>query len=328
MAKYGKKLAKRLAKRIIGVIDTHTYLRRDDDGHYHGEIYADYRDEFDESTIKKMFQADNPREKFYESLDFDDCDWYERVELLKTLEKHFNDTDETLDYNTHEDFIRDWVCENVFFNYPYDHFLNQDVCIDIIVDTGDGNYDYTKNELFGCSYTEKGLDDREESSLVWLMQQQGYGMDAITDFVLNENMQDSKLLKSIYQECINTTTCMNSLAFFVKLSLREALDLYEHVNNICAKESDPEKAGAEADTHLDGITLDKGTACGLYDAWNGAGSVLHIELEKDVVLPVKFIDSAMPDGCRGYSVSSIYGMLGSFWSDGGLKINEQGGMAA
>jgi len=221
-----KKIKKRIVKKLKQIIDTHTCLRSDDDGYFFGEIYADYRDEFDNYTIKKIFNADNARDMFYELLDFDDCEWDYRSELIETIKKHFNENDETFDFDEHEDFIRDWVNENVYFNYPYDHYLNQDVYIDIIVDAGDGNYDYTKNELFGCNYSEKGLEDREKSSLVWLMRQQGYGADDIKEFVENENTQGSKLLVSIYQECINTSTCMNALAFFVKLPLREALDFW------------------------------------------------------------------------------------------------------
>lgn len=305
MAKISKRKLKRLVQTIDLIINKHTYLNPDDDGYYQQEIYADYRDEFDDASIVKIFKDDHPREKFYELLNFDECEWYYQSELISTIKKHFNDEDEKLDFCQYEDFIRDWLSENVHYIYPYDHYLNQDVYINIIVDTGDGNYDYTKNELFGCNYSEKGLDGNEESALVWLMQQQGYEMDAITDFVENENPQDSKLLKSIYQECTNTSTCINALAFFVKLSLREAFDLYELV-----AQSDESAA----------IILDKDTPCGLYDCWSGAGSVLDIELEKDVLLPVSFISSAMPDGCRGYSVSNVYGMLRSFWADGGLTI--------
>ena len=113
---------------------------------------------------------------------------------------------------------------------------------------------------------------------------------------------------------------MNALSFFVKLSLKEALELHELVNDIqftkngYVKISDGKEATSE-------ITLAKETACGLYDTWNGAGSMLEIKLEKDVVLPLKYIDSASPDGCRGYSISSIYGVCGSFWTNGGLTIN-------
>jgi len=320
MTKLSKRTIKRIVRRIKKIIDVHAYFRADDSGYYYGEIYADYRDEFDEGTIIDIFKAENPRDKFYELLDFFDYECECRSEFVKTIKNHFNEDSKTLDFNKHENFIHEWVDENIYYTYPYDHYLNQDVCINIIVDCGDGNYDYTKNELFGCNFSEKGLEGREESSLVWLMRQQGYEMEAITEFVENENTQGSKLFESIYQECRNTSTCMNALAFFVKLSLREAIDLHEFVNNIRFTEKGYEKISDEQDGE---IILDKATACGLYDTWNGAGSMLEIQLEKDVVLPVKYIDSALPDGCRGYSISSIYGIISSFWSDGGLTINAQ-----
>jgi len=277
MAKIGKRTSNRIIKRLKEIIDVHTYLRMDDSGHYYGEIYADYRDEFDESTIIDIFKADNPRDNFYERLDFIDCEYDYKDEVIKEIKEHFNDEDKTLDFDKYEDFIRDWVYENVYYNYPYDHYLDQDVYIDIIVDTGDANYDYTQNELFGCNYSERGLDGRDNSGLVWLMQQQGYEMGAITDFVLNENFQNSKLLESTYQECINTTTCMNALAFFVKLSLRGALDLYEIINNPGSNKSNGE-AIESADPKPTGIIIGKDTPCGLYDAWNGAGSLLGIHV--------------------------------------------------
>jgi hypothetical protein len=311
MTKASKRVTKRIIKRLKEIFDIHTCLQQDENANYCGEIYADYRDEFDDSAIKKIFQADDARAKFYELLDFFDCECEYFSDLFKIIKKHFDDEDETLDFDEHEDFIREWVYENVYFKLPYDHYLGQDVYVDVIVDAGDANYDFTQNELFGCNISEPGLEGREQSSLVWLMKQQGYDMKAITEFVENRNMQGSKLFESIYQECINTTTCINALAFFVKLPLGEALDLHEIVTG-------SEKTSGEQ--NVTEIILDKGTPCGLYNAWSGAGSVLDIDLEKDVVLPITHIDSAMPDGCRGYSISSIYGMLRSFWADGGVRI--------
>jgi len=322
MRKPGERTIKRIVKRINDIIDVHAYLQVDKNGYYHDELYADYRDKFEERTIVEMFKAQNPREKFYESLDFFDYECDCRDELIKMIKEHFNDNGIALNFDKYEDYIRDWVNENIYYTYPYDHYLKQDVYIDIIVDTGDANYDYTKNELFGCKYSDKGLSDKEESALVWLMQQQGYGMDAITDFVENKNMQGSTLLESIYQECINTTTCMNALAFFVKITLREAFDLHDYVNNIRLTENGYEKISDDPGEPCE-ITLTKDTACGLYDTWNGAGSVLDIKLEKDVVLPMKYIDSALPDGSRGCSITSIYGMSGSFWTDNSLTIAPQ-----
>ena len=189
--KTSKRITNRIIKRVKEIFDIHTHLQADEDGCYCYEIYADYRDEFCKASIIEMFKDDNPRDKFYEMLDFFDSECECHSWLIETIEKHFNDDDETLNFHQHEDFIREWVNENVYFKFPYDHYLNQDVYIDILVDTGDANYDYTMNELFGCKFSEKGLEGNEKSSLVWLMQQQGYGMDAITEFVENENMQDS-----------------------------------------------------------------------------------------------------------------------------------------
>ena len=292
--------------RIKDILDRETYLRVDKDVRYEGEIYADYRDELEHHTIKKLFKSENPRETFDEMMMewYMDCEWAYKKDIIDIVEKHFNDVDKKIFYADHEDFICDWIDENVYFNYPYRHYLNQDVYVDIIVDSGDGNYDYTMNELFGCIYSEKGY--REESSVTWLMKQQGYTEAQIRQFIEEEDFQNSKLLKSIYSECLNTTTCMNALTFFVTMTVEECFDLLETVNN-------KENAGKT-------MIISKDIPCGLYDPWNGAGSILEIELEKDVALPMEYVDSAYPDGCRGYGVDDIYGMTYSFWGNSNIKI--------
>ena len=68
------------------------------------------------------------------------------------------------------------------------------------------------------------------------------------------------------------------------------------------------------------IILEKDTVTGLYDPWQGGGSVFEIQLERDVKLPVKYIRSALPDGGDGYAVESVYGMCGSAWTQGGVKM--------
>ena len=61
--------------------------------------------------------------------------------------------------------------------------------------------------------------------------------------------------------------------------------------------------------------------CGLFDVWSGGGSLLEIELDKDVVLPIKCIWHAEIETGKseyGYSVNSVYGLVGSAW-DGTVK---------
>lgn len=64
------------------------------------------------------------------------------------------------------------------------------------------------------------------------------------------------------------------------------------------------------------------TPCGLFDPWHGGGSALALKPEKDVILPIKFIQSAMPDGKDGlgYSVRSIYGYDDTFWFKGNAMV--------
>ena len=59
------------------------------------------------------------------------------------------------------------------------------------------------------------------------------------------------------------------------------------------------------------ITLDKSTTCGLFDTWNGSGSMLEIECEKDIVLPLHFIDRIDTDS----RIQSVYGLSYECWGN-------------
>lgn len=305
-----------LFENIKEILDKKYWLQKAKNGeneYYKTEIYTDYNDYLEDRTIKEIFKQDNPREYFYEKMDewYRDTEWQYQDDLSQEIKDGLEEIYEDTDLSEMYEYIEDYVRENVCFVYPYDHFLNQDVYVDIIVDTGDGNYDFTCNELFGCNYREAGYD--KNSSLVWLMRNQGYKVPEIKKFINNKEYGDSKFLKSIYNECINTTTCMNALTFFVKMTIGECMDFNERMNELNKADVGNMQYYPKTRKYKDYIILKNGTPCGLYDAWNGAGSVLEIELEQDVKLPIKYIDSALPDGCRGYSIGEIYGMCLSFW---------------
>jgi len=291
-----------LPQNIKEIVDKEidSYCWKDKDGFYYIEIYADYRDKLGEHNIKKILEYDTKEEaqQIFDEIIWDAYMFSEDVyidELTGNIKQAYEDEvpDSENTYYDYEDEIRDYINDQVYIKYPYDHYLNENVCLNVVVDVGDGNYDFTKNELFGCNYTKKGL--KEPSSLVWLMQQQGYSMEQIQKFVDEEDFQGSKFLESVYNECLNTSSCMNALTFFIKATLKEAIEL----------------KGIEKD-----IIIPKYINCGLVDFWNGGGSLLEIELEKDVVIPKEYIDSITIDGGRGrYGVGSIYGMMSSFWKE-------------
>jgi len=105
---------------------------------------------------------------------------------------------------------------------------------------------------------------------------------------------------------------MNVLTFLVKTTLRDLFNIAEAMlsfTNGTPKESC--------------VVLRKDTMCGLFDPWYGAGSLLEIELQNDVVIPVSIIRSAKPDGCDGScSISEVYGMCGSAWKSTLVGISQ------
>lgn len=311
-------LTEKSIQRIKTIIEKHCYLKYDEKNDcYIGEIYADYRDGLEKSTIKEIFEAKNPKDKFYEMMD----DWYidsefdYKDEVIKEIENYFDD--DIIEYEEKyefiEDEIRDWVRDHVYFNCPYDHYLKQDVAVDIIVDTGDENYDYTLNCVYPHYNGIYGETMDNQASLAWLTKQQGYTKTQLNKALRDAEYGESKYLKSVREEINNCTTHMNALTFFIEMSLGELLDLHEKISD---DNTNDNKEGYRTVQKRNGkgyIILDKSVNCGLYDNWNGAGSILELELDKDVKLPLKYISSALPDGCRGYGVDDIYGMCMSFW---------------
>jgi len=67
------------------------------------------------------------------------------------------------------------------------------------------------------------------------------------------------------------------------------------------------------------LVIDKSSSFGLYDSWNGAGSIFDITPNKDVKIPLKYISDCLIDGYRGYSIREIYGVSTDFWNG---KIKE------
>ena len=49
----------------------------------------------------------------------------------------------------------------------------QEFFVNIMLDTGDGNYDYTLNSAYPCWYGQYDARLDEKSSLLWLARQQG-----------------------------------------------------------------------------------------------------------------------------------------------------------
>ena len=261
-------------------------------GVYDVEMYADYRDEIEESELKKIFESDDRQQAFYELLweAYRDAEFEYREDIEDGFIEWVLKTHPDMDRDTISDWLFDYLYDYVDIHPDYDHFKGQEINTILMLDTGDANYDFVLNPSYSNNYGKDGLDDK--ASIVWLAKQQGYNKDDVQKAIEDEN-SDNKFLKSVMEECYNTTSSMNSVVFLGKCELDDLLDY---------------------DNNKDSIKVKKDAMCGLVDTWAGGGSLLGIELEKDVTVPADCIYYFGPDeAVDGYGVDSIYGLTGQAW---------------
>jgi len=273
----------------------HAYVKVNDGG-YSSDVYLDRGDELREDQIKNIANAEDKMQAFYDELDEwnMNCMDNELDYLSETVQNKWNEEKYGELEVDEEDFVCEWIREEVAINFPYDELLKQDVTVNIMMDTGDGNYDYTLNNFLSYNASEDE-EIEEESSILWLVRQQGYTKEDLEKAI--KEGTENNFLKSVIQELLNVSTHMNALTFFVKMSLRELIDLENKKT----------------------ITVSKYTSIGLLDVWSGAGGTLEIVLERDVVIPLELADVNI-DGGRGYSADSIYGLMNSFWTDSVIAV--------
>ena len=281
------------------------------------EMYLDYRDTLENSTLYDIMTADNPRETFDELI----SDWtfdgslYYQDELEKEIKNNLTE-DETDFFNEHFDELNEWFQENYYFYYDEEHY-NETVKVNIMLDTGNANSDFTRDDILNyCNYYSNGGKDLKDSSILWLAKQQKKA--GLLREAIKGKQIDDKFINSCIQELENLPSHMATLTFLVNMKLfdyfelREAIESEKELNDSYVLEDRKGKGT---------ITISKDTMCGLFDVWSGGGSVLEIELDKDVVLPIKCIWKAEIETGKseyGYSVDSVYGLIGSAW-DGEIK---------
>lgn len=282
------------------------------------EMYLDYRDTLSNETLYEIMTADNPREYFNEWLA--DCtvdgSLYYLNEVEKEIKKNLTE-DETDFFDENFDELNEWFQENYYFYYDAEHY-NETVKVNIMLDTGNLNYDCTRDNILNyCNYYSDYGKDLKDSSILWLARQQkkaGLLRKAIKEAYNGEYKGDDKFVKSCIEELENLSSHMATLTFLVNMNLfdyfdlREAMESEKKLNDSYILEDRKGKGT---------ITISKDTMCGLFDVWDGGGSLLEIELDKDVILPIKCIWKAEIETGKsqyGYSVDSVYGLVGSAWN--------------
>ena len=318
---------KKLEARVEKVLKQEYSHLKTDDG-YEVEIYADYRDEMDAATATEILEANHPRQTFFEKLQ----EWYWQVEIehrdgVIDKVKEILENDERLFPDgmseTDEETVTEYVKERVYATYPEKHYLKQEFYVNITLDTGDGNYDFIHNATRPCWYGQYTDKLHDTASILWLARQQGYTKRQLWKVLSADSKDDvadqGSFLLSMRQEVANCCSQCQQLHFLVKMTFEECIEL-----NALIKLQD--RNGKHYDTRKNPycgyIVLEKSTETGLYDRWNGSGSIFEIELDKDVRIPIRFIDRALPDSNSNQrSLSRVYGMCRSVWRETLLKIH-------
>lgn len=99
---------------------------------------------------------------------WDDAAWEHENELITEFKKTL------IRQSWDDDKIREELESMWYFKYPTDEYLEQEVNVDIRIDTGDANYDFTLNAIYPHYNGRKGDDIDDRASLVWLAKTQGY----------------------------------------------------------------------------------------------------------------------------------------------------------
>lgn len=315
------------------------YVSHDESGHAYIEIYADYRED-NSGLLQPAYDnrqlgfedKDNPEhalaDLLYQTID----DWY--VDEVANMEYKILER-AGFDYSDDKaDELLDYMRETYPIQPDYDHFLKEEVPINIMLGLPEernrdfGTIQEQISSLLSDDMTpaEREASLEEESGLRWLVMQQGHTMKeldetfhAYLEFWNSPAAEDLKydqkyekfksthdpFLTSVCQEIVNTNNYMNTMTVLTKVSLTDLAEFMQ--------------PGKE-------IVLPKDSMVGIFNPWNGGGSTLEIELQKDLVVPSKLVYDIQIEGVKPdyqYTVDNVYGLIGSAWKSATAVRDEQ-----
>ncbi len=294
------------------------------------DLYADYREtgEFLHKTLYEQRDSEDLENIVHDTIweAYTDSMFYYENEIL---------TSAGLRGAECEDEAREYLREAHPFNPPYEHFMSQDLKVNIMLATDEerGGDCVSIHEQYVAMANPDAMNDPEavfgeENGLTWLLAQQGYTMDQLrqtmkefTDFFYDEdgcvrervdetgqrmsleqrralfNQDHSAFLTSVCQELENQSYSMGVLTVLARMSIQEFIDM---------------QRGERL------VTMPKNCEIGIFNPWNGSGSVLEIELEKDLVFPTGLVRDVQIEGVKPeyeYTVDGVYGLIGSAWKE-------------
>lgn len=319
---------RKVKQHIDEIVETCLYIFDKPDGGI--RIYPTY-DEINvfsnDRMLKNIMKDDFPKDAFYDYLNEWEMDYmvYYADEIENQVKAELSEN-ELVVYEDNEEELRQYLYDWMYGYYEPEDF-NCDVKVNIMVDCGNRNYDYTSDNVLNYYGQYSGGTMDNTSSISWLAKQQGKygelrhyvratfnGHDASNAYDCFRVTPRDEFIESCLDELENLSSSCGTLTFLVEMKLFDLFALLEMQKAEYDEkaEYDPRKNKSESY-----IVLGKDTKCGLYDPYNGGGSLLEIELDKDVKLPLKYA-VICPEKCKmnvRYDVDEVYGLVGSTWKD-------------
>jgi len=300
---------------IIGIIKGELKEFENNHGFYDIPMEWPFNEDIDVKIVQRILSSEDPKREldnvFYEMLEsyfFSEDFSPTRQEIIV---KQFI-SQETIDFIVKNKYSLNEFIENcVNFKVDDSKLQNQMIDVDILVDTGDANYDFTPNIFANSRYSNiLGIETVQDlpsySSLVWLCEQQGISKKELLDYLHGNStcfdLKD-KLLQTTLDESQSTRKAMNVLTFCIKMPLSDAIEINRVINHE-KNENDfirPKKRKGKSY-----ITISKDCTAGLYSPWESSGGDFSISLIEDVKLPIKYIYSANVGDTVGTPIKNIY----------------------
>lgn len=262
------------------------------------ELYRDYSDEFPVDKMRKIMESDYPRFEYEDTLQEwanEHADYYTQEAWDDSLAEELMDEDMDIDE------IRDeFLCR--FYGTYDERDWNDRFHVNVIIDTGNANYDFTRDNVL--NYCGNGFID-SNSSILWLARQFRKENDlrkAVGRYMKGKKVGKDKFIRSCLQEYANLPSHMGTLTFLLDMSVSELIKVRE----------------AQVNKSKGYIEVGKNCMCGLFNDWDGAGSVLEIELDHSIKIPIDMIHKIQFEGSREeyhYTVDEVYGLIGSCWKE-------------
>lgn len=344
-------------KALYDAIDENHYIPKPENGVYIIEMYADYRDSNEgllETAYDAIDEARQMKESEYspvldavrETIE----DWFsneiydEKFKALETVLDAILSGDNAPENDPEEirDALRDYLDEHFCFEPPYEHFLNQPIKVNILLDTPEeANQDHALIHYQRLAMVEPdGLTDSSPeniqkllhtpSGLTRLVESQGYQMEdlarvyqAFQEFFYSESIS-SEQRQTMEVENPEKSYSQNYNDFAAKhgaflSSVCEDLDNHSYSMGCITvlaclnmnELAEMLKPGSE-------IRIPQNATLGIFNPWNGSGGTMGIALEK----PLSLTDIA-DNNCEiqiegvksnmGYTVNDGFGLVGSCW---------------